>query len=455
MPSCLASIAEELEQAEEGTKELLAAGILPTPAALAPRPIFSQEAGVNWIGRPAGGRMYGTLVTDGSGMQPKWRFLRRAGWAVAMLDEGRRIISVGWGAVPFDQCPLQTSRDVEDYAVLMASRLCGLEDGDISKEEQAVDVKAIHIDCKGTLGCFKDKVQAASQQHARGHLWAEIWWRLPSGVQGIKMPAHVTWTGVRQGKAKAWQKQASDTVDFWAKVGAKSHKVTRQAQQRATTCGEVATAAAAWAGKQEAYLADSKLQDAQELTAGALGSTAKPRALKLPDRWAVPEAGGQEASQDELELALVMGRQGHKLLCGKFQLADRQQHLVGCSRCGAYATCRPEGLRQPCLGKPPTRARTQQRNDLLKGLHPQRGLDRPRLYDMRPATTAQLAWTARAWSTTAASTLCRPLEMQGAELAAASDAWSRRLVLLERQLQAFGGEERLRQLEAEEGQEEA
>ena len=157
MPPCLTSIAEEMEEADEGTKEMLAAGILPTPMGLAPRPIFSKDVGVNWIGRPAGGRMYGTLATDGSGMQPKWRFLRRAGWAVVMLDEGRRVISVAWGAVPYDQCPLQTSRDAEDFAALMASRLCGLVDGDTSKEELVADVRAIHIDCKGTLGCFKIK----------------------------------------------------------------------------------------------------------------------------------------------------------------------------------------------------------------------------------------------------------------------------------------------------------
>ena len=167
MPKCLSSIAEELEQADEGTQELLAAGILPTPTGLAPRPVFSSEAGVNWVGRPSCGRMFGTLGTDGSGMHPKWRFLRRAGWAVVMLDEGRRVVSVAWGAVPFDQCPLQTSRDAEDYAVLMASRLCCLEDGDRCNEEGAADVKAIHIDCKGTLGCFTDKVQATSLQHAR------------------------------------------------------------------------------------------------------------------------------------------------------------------------------------------------------------------------------------------------------------------------------------------------
>ena len=264
------------------------------------------------------------------------------------------------------------------------------------------------------------------------------------------MPAHVTWADVKRGKAKAWQKRASDTVDFWAKMGAKSHKVTRQAQTMAATCGEVATAAAIWAGRQEAHLADSKLQDAQELQGGSLGSTAKPRTLKLPDKCAVPEAGGQEASQEEVELALMMGRQGHKLLCGRFHQANRQQHLVGCTRCGAYATSRPEGLRQQCLGRPPSRAMAQQRSDLLRGIHPQRGRDRPRLVSMSPATAAQLAWTARAWSTAAAQALCRPLEMQSDELEVASDAWSRRQVLLDRQLLAFGGEARLRQLAEEE-----
>ena len=282
---------------------------------------------------------------------------------------------------------------------------------------------------------------------ARAHLWTEIWWRLPANVQGIKMPAHVTWTGVRQGKAKAWQKQASDTVDFWAKMGARSHKVTRQAQDRAATCGEVATAAASWAGRQEAYLADNKLRDAQELSSEGQGSTARPRKHRLPDQWAIPEAGGQEAGPDEIELACMMGQQGHKLFCGKFMQKGQQQHLIGCSNCGGYATCRPDGLRQPCLGKPPTRARLQQRNDMMKGLHPQRGPDRPRLHEVRPATTAQLAWTARAWSAAAASSLTRPLELQEEGLVAVEDAWSRQAVLLHWQLQAFGGDKVLGLLE--------
>ena len=146
----------------------------------------------------------------------------------------------------------------------------------------------------------------------------------------------------------------------------------------------------------------------------------------------------------------MMGRQGHRPLCGKFMQAGLQQHVVGRSSCGAYATSRPEGLRQPRLGKPPTRARAQQRSDLLKGLHPQRGRGRPRLHDVRPATSAQLAWTARAWSATAACSLTRPLELQGNELVEVSGAWSRQQTLLQWQMQAYGGDWRLRQLAEEE-----
>ena len=83
----------------------------------------------------------------------------------------------------------------------------------------------------------------------------------------------------------------------------------------------------------------------------------------------------------------------------------------------------------------------------MKGLHPQRGLDRPRLHEVRPATTAQLAWTARAWSAAAASSLTRPLELQEEGLVAVEDAWSRQAVLLHWQLQAFGGDKVLELLE--------
>ena len=88
-----------------------------------------------------------------------------------------------------------------------------------------------------------------------------------------------------------------------------------RAKERFETCVEVAVAAATWAGRQEAYLADNELRAAGDLQCDSLGSQARARDLKLPDRWAVPEGGGAEASKDEEELALVLAQQGHKLVC--------------------------------------------------------------------------------------------------------------------------------------------
>ena len=280
----------------------------------------------------------------------------------------------------------------------------------------------------------------------RCHLWAEIWMRLPANVVGIKMPAHVSWKGVKAGKAQAWQKRASDTVDYWAKQGARRHRVTMRAKERFETCAEVAVAAATWAAKQEAYLADNELRDADELLGHNIGPQARAREVKLPDRWAVPESGGAVAGHEEKELALAMAQRGHKLVCCRYQQGGTK-YLVGCLTCGAYAASRPEGLRHECPGKPPTRGRAQQRSDLLRGLHPLRGANRPVLDLVRPATAPQLAWVARAWSASAAADLTRPLELACGALEVRADAWSRRTQLLAWQLDAFGGEGALSRLE--------
>ena len=204
--------------------------------------------------------------------------------------------------------------------------------------------------------------------------------------------------------------------------------------------------AATWAAKQEAYLADNELRDADELLGHSIGPQARAREVKLPDRWAVPESGGAVAGHEEKELALAMAQRGHKLVCCRYQQGGTK-YLVGCLTCGAYAASRPEGLRHECPGKPPTRGRAQQRSDLLRGLHPLRGANRPVLDLVQPATAPQLAWVARAWSASAAADLTRPLELACGSLEVRADAWSRRTQLLAWQLDAFGGEGALSRLE--------
>ena len=100
MPEWLRALANKAAEKEPQLGELFAAGLFPTPSGLAPRPVHSQEGKVKWINRPACGRVFGELATDGSGFHPRFPGLRRAGWAVAMLDQNKRVFSVAYGAVP-------------------------------------------------------------------------------------------------------------------------------------------------------------------------------------------------------------------------------------------------------------------------------------------------------------------------------------------------------------------
>ena len=75
------------------------------------------------------------------------------------------------------------------------------------------------------------------------------------------MPARTTWRQVQQGKVQRWQKLASDAVDWWAKVGARKHTMSARKQELLRGCEEIASAAAQWAGRQEAHLADNDVED--------------------------------------------------------------------------------------------------------------------------------------------------------------------------------------------------
>ena len=130
---------------------------MPAPSGLAPRPVHSTAGDIKWINRPACGMLFGELATDGSGMLPRHPALRRAGWAVAMLDPYRRVLPVAYGAVPIERCPLQRSRDAEDGPVLVVARLSIAANGRERRVDASSDVKCIHIACKGTLSCFEDR----------------------------------------------------------------------------------------------------------------------------------------------------------------------------------------------------------------------------------------------------------------------------------------------------------
>eukprot|EP00974_Lingulodinium_polyedra_P040863 3927657-Lingulodinium_polyedra.AAC.1 len=57
-------------------------------------------------------------------MLPEFAALRRAGWSLVQTDRFGNAIAAAYGPVPLAEAPEQTSKQAEDYAVLMASRFC-------------------------------------------------------------------------------------------------------------------------------------------------------------------------------------------------------------------------------------------------------------------------------------------------------------------------------------------
>jgi len=87
----------------EAHGEMFARGIFPDPA-----PLFTREMPADtvlWFRRPAGGRLGGKIFSDGSALHPKYKALRRSGWALVEVTDDGEIISAVCGPVPFEISP--------------------------------------------------------------------------------------------------------------------------------------------------------------------------------------------------------------------------------------------------------------------------------------------------------------------------------------------------------------
>ena len=152
------------------------------------------------------------------------------------------------------------------------------------------------------------------------------------------------------------------------------HAVSRQGSDLLESCREVASAAARWAGKQEAYLADQGLRDAEESVAGGRHpnwATAA-RAVDLPKARAMPMPEGAEACKAEEETATMVARQGHTLMSARLMDGEACRFLVGCWTCGCYAVDRLEGLRKSCPGVPTSKGTKEQLRAMQRDRHPLR-----------------------------------------------------------------------------------
>lgn len=164
------------------------------------------RAVVHWFKRPDSGYMSGHLYIDGSCLHPATPMLRRAGWAVVMVDDEGRLLAAAYGAVPWEAAPEQLSRDAEDFAASMLPCV-------------AMEPFECYADCAGTIGAAASgSVVAASASQARAHRWGRFFAAFPDIVLH-KVKAHCSFADVQAGRISKRAYLGNSHADSYAKAG--------------------------------------------------------------------------------------------------------------------------------------------------------------------------------------------------------------------------------------------
>ena len=116
--------------------ERFARGIFPDPQSLFELP--EVQEGTSWHNRHPSGVLSGLIFLDGSAKWANLEGMSRAGWAICSVDRFGNLISAVYGVVPVSAAPQQTSKDGEDYAVYMLTRV-------------GIPPFQCYIDCQSTL----------------------------------------------------------------------------------------------------------------------------------------------------------------------------------------------------------------------------------------------------------------------------------------------------------------
>ena len=234
--------------------ELFARAIFPDPSQLVPWQSHSPQDEVRWIDgkRPPGDRLTGMLFLDGSGLFPHSEMLRRAGWSIVQVDRFGELMFGAFGPVPLSECPLQTSRDGEDYAAFMLSNI-------------AMAPLEWCVDCEGTVDCLKHQTLGISSRSYNSHLRVAFWAQfLPGDFACHKTLAHATATDVEGGRSTTWEKKANNTADKFAKLGAAIHGYDAEGVEVIKVRHSIASQAALWAGELGSHLSSNSIRDAED-----------------------------------------------------------------------------------------------------------------------------------------------------------------------------------------------
>ena len=329
--------AERIGQARPMRKELFARGLLPDPRGILPRPKRADQLTVQWVNRPADGVLTGTLFLDGSGLHGRYPALRRAGWSIVQVDAESQLQAAVYGAVPWDDCPSQTARDGEDYAVAMLPLV-------------AVMPFEAYIDCAGTISAIRSPHKSGNDTRStRVNLWSRVWAAFEE-IWACKTKAHASIADVHRGVTTFWERRGNDNADRLAKKGAHMHGLTDAAVAEYHGIRSLAYQAARWAAEQRVLQQMSTGSDAHILT------TDRPRAAHLSHRPAKPgvctqrlaevlaEWGRNHEGTETPEPAII---DGHRIFFARLSCGGQ---IMICGRCGAYARAQARALRSACRG---------------------------------------------------------------------------------------------------------
>ena len=336
------------------TQELFARGLLPLPAALLPLPKISSDLAIQWINKPACGRLSGLLFLDGSGHGGASLLLRRAGWAIVQTDGIGALVSAAYGAVPWDEAPAQVARDGEDFAVAMLA-------------EVAQEPFEAYIDCQGTVDAAQaPHERTTTSSNPRAHLWGRVWASFDE-LQAHKTRAHCSAADVERGITTHWERAGNQHADRYAKEGVALHGLCPHHIFEYQALASIAYQAARWAADQYIHMADAPGSDSSQLQhvrkESGLPRGTRPKQKKPTLQAAVTAANNQEAAGWTSQFGMT----GHRLRIADVEAGGK---LLFCARCGAYAWQRVGHMASPCPGRARGTGRAQQLQRMAQGKFP-------------------------------------------------------------------------------------
>ena len=343
--------------------ESFARGVFPEPTALVNSRQDRVNGKIEWVNKPAGGRLSGLLFTDGSCKYPAWPALRTAGWSIVSVTVDGDLVAAVFGDVPAQDAPRQSSRDGEDYAVRMLAFFADFP-------------MVVHVDCAGTVGSARCKTKSTGAKATNAHLWGHFHAELGDGqVEFKKTKGHATQRDLDIGISTHWEREANGHADRLAKKGADFGLPEPDQLNAYFAMMDIARQAAWYTAKVQAARADIEKQLQEEdlaqpcfrdgpeflspgahaaVAANAVGTDAVEEVDGYPISACPPcrvegcELEGAVVNGHLVVSAEVLGNVGCEAGGGR---DSTPAALLYCAICGAFVVEKGKLLRRQCGGK--------------------------------------------------------------------------------------------------------